>query len=149
MGTNARLDSLQAAFLRTKLRHLAAWTEARRSLAAGYRERLQELPIRLPAEPAEAPHTYHQFTIRAQRRDALQRHLAENGIGSRIYYPITLPMQPAFSEMGHKSGDFPISEALASEVLSLPIFPGLTGEEQDRVAGTVRDFYAELKGGGP
>jgi len=149
LGTNARLDSLQAAFLRTKLRHLPAWTEARRALAAGYRERLQELPIRLPAEPAEAPHTYHQFTIRAQRRDALQRHLAENGIGSRIYYPITLPMQPAFSELGHKSGDFPISEALASEVLSLPIFPGLTGEEQDRVAGTVRDFYAELKGGGP
>ena len=148
LGTNARLDSLQAAFLRTKLRHLAAWTEARRALAAGYRERLEGLPIRLPAEPAEAPHTYHQFTIRAPRRDALQRFLAERGIGSRIYYPITLPMQPAFADLGHGSGDFPISEALASEVLSLPIFPGLTGEEQDRVSGAVRDFYAELKGGG-
>jgi dTDP-4-amino-4,6-dideoxygalactose transaminase len=148
LGTNARLDSLQAAFLRTKLRHLPAWTEARRALAERYRERLQGLPIRLPAEPAEAPHTYHQFTIRAPRREALQRFLADRGIGSRIYYPITLPMQPAFAHLGHGSGDFPISEALASEVLSLPIFPGLTGEEQDRVSGAVRDFYGEVKGGG-
>ena len=148
LGTNARLDSLQAAFLRTKLRHLPAWTKARRALAETYRARLQGLPIRLPAEPAEAPHTYHQFTIRAPRRDALQQFLAERGVGSRIYYPITLPMQPAFADLGHGSGDFPISEALASEVLSLPIFPGLTGEEQDRVAGAVRDFYVELKGGG-
>ncbi len=142
LGTNARLDALQAVFLRTKLRHLPAWTEARRALADGYRRRLGGAPIGLPAEPAGARHTYHQFTIRAPRRDALQRHLAERGIGARIYYPITLPMQPAFADLGHASGDFPVSETLASEVLSLPLFPGMTAEEQDRVAAAIRDFYA-------
>ena len=147
LGTNARLDSLQAAFLRTKLRHLAAWTEARRSLAEGYRRKLQAVPVQPPAEPTGARHTYHQFTIRAPRRDALQRHLAERGIGTRIYYPITLPMQPAFADLGHGSGDFPISEILASEVLSLPLFPGLTDEEQERVVSAIGDFYAESKGG--
>jgi len=148
LGTNARLDSLQAAFLRTKLRHLAAWTEARRSLAEGYRRKFQGVAIQLPAEPTGSRHTYHQFTIRAPRRDALQKHLAERGIGTRIYYPITLPMQPAFADLGHGSGDFPISEILASEVLSLPLFPGLSDDEQDRVVGAIRDFYAESKGGG-
>jgi len=147
LGTNARLDSLQAAFLRTKLRHLAAWTEARRELAAGYRRKLHGVPVQVPTEPSEARHTYHQFTIRAPRRDLLQRHLAERGIGTRIYYPITLPMQPAFADLGHASGDFPISEILASEVLSLPLFPGLTAEEQDRVVGAVDEFYADSKDG--
>jgi len=146
LGTNARLDALQAAFLRTKLRHLAAWTEARRALAEGYRRKLSGVSIQLPVEPTGARHTYHQFTIRASRRDALQRHLAERGIGTRIYYPITLPMQPAFADLGHGSGDFPISEILASEVLSLPLFPGLTDEEQDRVAGAIGDFYAASSG---
>ena len=148
LGTNARLDSLQAAFLRTKLRHLASWTEARRTLAENYRRLLSGVAVRLPAEPRDARHTYHQFTIRAARRDVLQRHLADQGIGTRIYYPITVPLQPVFADLGHTSSDFPISELLASEVLSLPLFPGLTAEEQERVAAAILDFCGESKGEG-
>jgi dTDP-4-amino-4,6-dideoxygalactose transaminase len=141
LGTNARLDALQAAFLRTKLRYLPQWTEARRTLAARYRAALAGTPVTLPSESATARHTYHQFTIRAPRRDALQAHLASRGIATRVYYPITLPMQPAFAALGHRAGDFPISERLASEVLSLPIFPELTPDEVERVAAAVREFY--------
>jgi len=147
LGTNARLDALQAAFLRTKLRFLSAWTEARRAAAARYRSALAGAPVTLPFEAAGARHTYHQFTIRAPQRDRLQAHLAEREIGSRIYYPITLPAQPCFAFLGHRAGEFPVSERLAGEVLSLPIFPGLTGDEVDRVAAAVLDFYAGASGG--
>ncbi len=141
LGTNARLDALQAVFLRTKLRHLPAWTEERRRLAGRYRAALAGLPVGLPPEPAGAPHTYHQFTIRAPERDRLQRHLAGRGVSTRIYYPVTLPAQPCFAYLNHDAGDFPVSETLAREVLSLPIFPGLGDARVDRVAGEIRDFY--------
>jgi dTDP-4-amino-4,6-dideoxygalactose transaminase len=148
LGTNARLDALQAAFLRTKLKHLAEWTEARRSIAARYREALLGTPVVLPEEPAGARHTYHQFTIRAPERDALLRALAERGIGARVYYPIPLPSQPVFAEQGWRAADFPVSAELAAEVLSLPIFPGLTEGEVDRVAGAIRAFYEGSGGEG-
>ena len=141
LGTNARLDALQAVFLRTKLRHLAAWTEARRAIAARYRVALEGAPIALPEEPEGSRHTYHQFTIRAPRRDALQKALAERGIASRVYYPIPLPAQPVFAEGGWRAADYPISLRLSEEVLSIPIFPGLTEAEIDRVAGAIHDFY--------
>lgn len=147
LGTNARLDALQAVFLRTKLRHLPAWTEERRRLAARYRSGLAGLPLGLPPEPAGAPHTYHQFTIRAPQRDRLQKHLADQGVATRIYYPITLPAQPCFSYLNHHEGDFPVSEMLAREVLSLPLFPGLGEERVDHVAGAVREFYRGPAGG--
>ena len=143
LGTNARLDALQAAFLRTKLRHLAAWTEARRAIAARYRRALQGTSVLLPPDPAEARHTYHRFTIRAARRDALAAHLKERGIASRIYYPIIVPAQPAFASLGYAPGDHPVSERLAAEVLSLPIYPGLTDEQVDRVAREIRAFLGE------
>jgi dTDP-4-amino-4,6-dideoxygalactose transaminase len=146
LGTNARLDALQAAFLRTKLRHLAAWTEARRSLASLYRTALQGAPITLPEEPEGSRHTYHQFTVRAPRREALQAWLAERGIGTRVYYPIPLPAQPVFAEQGWTSDPFPVSNRAAAEVLSLPIFPGLTEGEVGRVAGAVRAFYDDRPG---
>lgn len=142
LGTNARLDALQAAFLRTKLRHLPGWIEERRRLAGRYRSALAGTPVLLPPEPPGAPHTYHQFTVRAPERDALQRHLAVRGITTRVYYPIPLPAQPAFSSMGHREGEFPVAERLAREVLSLPIFPGLDDGRLDRVAGEIRAFYA-------
>lgn len=142
LGTNARLDALQAAFLRTKLRFLAEWTETRRALAARYRSAFEGVPVTLPAEPPGARHTYHQFTIRTPDRDRLQAWLAERGIGARVYYPITLPAQPCFESMGHRPGDFPVSERLAGEVLSLPVFPGMTEDEVTRVAGAVREFHA-------
>lgn len=143
LGTNARLDALQAAFLRTKLRHLPAWTEARRALAARYRSALKGTPITLPPNPESARHTYHQFTIRAPKRDALAAHLKERGIATRIYYPIIVPAQPAFASLGYEPGDHPISERLTEEVLSLPIYPGLTEEQVDRVAREIRAFYGE------
>ena len=143
LGTNARLDALQAAFLRTKLRHLPAWTEARRALASRYRAKLQGSAISLPPDPNEATHTYHQFTIRAPKRDALATRLKERGIATRIYYPIIVPAQPAFASLGYEPGDHPVSERLAEEVLSLPIYPGLTEEQVDRVAREIRAFYGE------
>jgi dTDP-4-amino-4,6-dideoxygalactose transaminase len=143
LGTNARLDALQAALLRTKLRHLEAWTGQRRDTAARYREALAGTPVILPEEPAGARHTYHQFTIRAPERDALQKRLAEQGIGSRVYYPIPLPAQPVFAEEGWRVEAFPVSQTLSREVLSLPIFPGLTTAEVDRVAAAIRAFYGE------
>ena len=143
VGTNARLDALQAAFLRTKLRHLDAWVAARRDAAQAYREALAGAPVTLPEEPAGAKHTYHQFTIRASRRDALQSYLREQGVATRIYYPIPLHLQPALAPLGLGPGTFPVSEQLAGEVISLPLFPGITREQIERVASCVRAFYTE------
>jgi len=147
LGTNARLDALQAAFLRTKLRHLEGWIEQRRASAALYRDALAGSPVLTPAEPEGARHTYHQFTILAPERDDLQRHLKERGIASRVYYPVPLHLQPCFSELGHKPGDFPVAERLAGNALSLPIFPGITPEQIRRVAGAIRAFYSGTRGG--
>jgi dTDP-4-amino-4,6-dideoxygalactose transaminase len=141
LGTNARLDALQAAFLRTKLRRLLAWTEERRALAARYRNGLAGSPVGLPPDPESAIHTYHQFTIRAPLRDALAAHLRERGIATRIYYPRTVPAQPCFAHLGLATDAFPVSERLAREVLSLPIYPGLAPEQADRVASEIRSFY--------
>jgi dTDP-4-amino-4,6-dideoxygalactose transaminase len=141
LGTNARLDGLQAALLRVKLRHLGAWTEGRRRNAATYREALAGSPVTLPAEPEGALHTYHQFTIRAPRRDALQAHLRDRGIASRIYYPIPVPAQPCFDPNGECGGRYPTSEALAADVLSLPVGPELETVDVRRVAAAVHAFY--------
>jgi len=146
LGTNARLDALQAAFLRTKLRHLEKWTEARRELAARYRRGLAGTPVGLPPDPDGARHTYHQFTIRAPRRDALASRLRERGIATRVYYPLTVPAQPCFRSLGLTPGSFPVSEQLTREVLSLPIYPGLAADQVDRVAREVRAFYEETPG---
>jgi dTDP-4-amino-4,6-dideoxygalactose transaminase len=144
LGTNARLDALQAAFLRTKLRRLPAWTEERRSLAARYRRGLEGVPVGLPPDPQNAKHTYHQFTIRAPMRDALAGRLRERGIATRIYYPRTVPAQPCFAHLGFGPGAFPVAERFAREVLSLPIYPGLAMEQADRVAGEIRSFYEDI-----
>jgi len=146
LGTNARLDTLQAAFLRTKLRHLSEWIAARRAAAKLYRAALAGTPVSLPADPEGALHTYYQFTICAPERDRLQTFLRESGIGTRVYYPIPLHAQPCFEYLGNAPGDFPVSERLAREVLSLPIFPGITPEQIERVAKAVRDFYGGAAG---
>ncbi len=147
LGTNARLDALQAAFLRTKLRHLPAWTEARRALAARYRRGLEGTPVGLPPNPDRARHTYHQFTIVAPRRDALASRLKERGIATRVYYPLTVPAQPCFRSLGLIPGSFPVSERLTREVLSLPIYPGLAADQVDRVVREIRAFYEEAPAG--
>jgi dTDP-4-amino-4,6-dideoxygalactose transaminase len=147
LGTNGRLDALQAAFLRTKLRYLSEWNAARRASAALYSAALAGTPVTLPTETEGAFHTYHQFTVRAPERDRLQASLRERRIATRIYYPIPLHAQPCFEYLGNRIGEFPVSEQLAREVLSLPIFPGITPDQIERVARAVGEFYGSH--GGP
>ncbi|MCG6987582.1 MAG: DegT/DnrJ/EryC1/StrS family aminotransferase [Gemmatimonadetes bacterium] len=142
VGTNSRLDALQAAVLRVKLRHLDGWAAARRENARRYAALLADVEgVRLPHVVDGNFHVYNQFTVRARGRDALRKHLTEQGIGSGIYYPVPLHLQECFASLGGKRGDFPVTEALCDEVLSLPIFPELGEDRIGRVAESVRAFY--------
>jgi dTDP-4-amino-4,6-dideoxygalactose transaminase len=142
VGTNSRLDTLQAAVLLAKLPYLDRWIAGRRDNAALYDELLADLePVTTPVVEEGNFHTYNQYTIRAERRDELRTFLEGKGIGSGLYYPVPLHLQPCFQVLGYSAGDFPVAETLCGEVLSLPIYPEL-GEERVRiVAATVRDFY--------
>ena len=140
-GWNSRLDEIQAAVLRVKLRHLAEWQRARRSNAAEYTRLLQQVPgIMPPQEPEGLEHVYHQYTIRTEQRDALQQHLAARRIGSTVYYPYPLHLQPLYRPLGHKAGDFPHSERAAQEVLSLPMYPELRKDQIARVVEAIAEF---------
>jgi len=140
-GMNSRLDALQAAVLNVKLDHLDDWTRVRQRNAALYRELLSGVVTPPAAQPYQTSHVYNQFVIRCARRDELRAFLAESGVGTEVYYPLPLHLQPALASYGHKAGDFPVSEQLAKEVLALPIFSELTGEEITTVAGLIREFY--------
>jgi dTDP-4-amino-4,6-dideoxygalactose transaminase len=140
IGTNSRLDAIQAAILRVKLAHLDSWNERRRSIAGIYTEQLGEF-VEVPKIFEEREHIFHQYTIRCGKRDLLARHLKEKGIASAVHYPRPLHLQPAFSYLGHKAGDFPVSEQLSVEVLSLPVYPELTDREVEEVVEGVRSFY--------
>ncbi len=140
-GLNSRLDELQAAILRVKLRHLADWQRARQSHAAEYTRQLSQIPgVMPPVAPEGYEHAFHQYTIRVEKRDALQRALSERNIGSSVYYPVPLHLQPLYASLGHKPGDFPHAERAAQEVLSLPMYPELRAEQIARVTGTIADF---------
>jgi dTDP-4-amino-4,6-dideoxygalactose transaminase len=140
-GWNSRLDEIQAAILRVKLRHLADWQRARRANAAEYARLLQQVPgVMPPFEPEGLEHVYHQYTIRTERRDALQQHLAARKIGSTVYYPHPLHLQPLYAHLGHKPGDFPHAERAAQEVLSLPMYPELRKDQIARVVEAIADF---------
>ncbi len=141
LGYNSRLDELQAAALRVKLRYLADWTAARQRIAALYDELLADLPVTTPYVAPEATHVYHQYTIRAPHRDALRVFLAEQGIGSAVYYPVPLHRQEMYADLGMDEGSLPEAERAAREVLSLPIYPELTEEQVVKVAEAVRCFY--------
>jgi dTDP-4-amino-4,6-dideoxygalactose transaminase len=142
VGTNSRLDALQAAVLRVKLRHLDVWTAARRENACRYEGMLAGLDaVRVPAVAEGAFHVYNQYTVRAERRDELRAWLGERDIGSGVYYPVPLHLQDCFSSLGGRRGDLPVSEALCEEVLSLPIFPEVGEDRQQRVAEAIRAFY--------
>ena len=140
-GYNGRLDAIQAGILTVKLRHLPEWTLARREAAARYRELFTEAgaPELAPFEPAWAKPVYHVYVIRVPDRDALMRHLAEAGIGTGIHYPVPLHLQKAYEWLGYQAGDFPVTEQVARKIVSLPMFPGLTVEEQSRVVTGVMD----------
>lgn len=146
-GINSRLDELQAAILRVGLRHLSAWTERRRALAALYLEELGGGPVSLPEERPYARAVYHLFVVRHRRRDAVIEALRGRGIGSLVHYPIPLHLQPAFSSLGGKPGDLPVAERAAREVLSLPLYPELADAQARAVAAAVRELGPALAGG--
>ena len=145
VGWNARLDGMQAAALSVKLQYIGGWNDRRRALAARYHEALGALDLdgelTLPLVHPDAEHVFHQYVVRARRRDALRAHLAERGIGTEIYYPGPLHLQPCFESLGHGPGDFPVAERACEEVLALPVYAYLTDEEQDRVVAAIGSFY--------
>ncbi|MGB7847133.1 MAG: DegT/DnrJ/EryC1/StrS family aminotransferase, partial [Candidatus Acidiferrum sp.] len=147
LGMNSRLDALQAAILRVKLRHLDQWIAARRRNADRYRELLHEFRLEsVITSPIPSPtyaHVYNQFTIRVKDRDALREHLQGRGIPTEIYYPKPLHLQKAFEYLGYKPSELPASEAASAEVISLPIYPELTEEQQRAVVAAIADFNVE------
>ena len=155
IGWNCRLDAVQAAVLRVKLKHLDDWNQRRRIVACRYfglfaaaglvKTGAQAVdtaaPVVLLASSPDAHHIYHQFVVRALHRDKLRSFLTERGIGSEIYYPVPLHLQQCFAYLGYRAGDLPESERAAREVLALPIFPELREDEQQRVVSTIAEFY--------
>jgi len=147
LGVNSRLDALQAAILRVKLRHLETWTEGRRRNADSYRALLYSAGLGThvvpPVEPVGMRHVYNQFVIRVLARDELRRHLSLSRIPTEIYYPESLHLQPAFSYLGYAPGQFPQTEIAAQQVLALPIFPELTRNQQTQVVDAIAQFYQQ------
>jgi dTDP-4-amino-4,6-dideoxygalactose transaminase len=145
LGINSRIDALQAAILRVKLRYLNNWTEGRRRNAATYGELFAEYHLTerlaLPCTPESSFHVYNQYSIRTPRRDELQGYLRDQGILTEVYYPSPLHVEPAFAYLGYNNGDFPNAEAACREVLSLPIYPELTLDQQRAVVAAISHFY--------
>ena len=144
VGGNFRMDALQAAILRVKAPHLAAWTEARRANAARYRELLGAAgldgAVTLPVDPTDRLHIYNQFVIRTADRDGLKKHLDAQGIGNEIYYPVPFHLQPCFADLGYRRGAFPHAERAAAESLAIPIYGELTRDQQDAVVSAIASF---------
>jgi dTDP-4-amino-4,6-dideoxygalactose transaminase len=151
IGWNCRLDAIQAAILRVKLGHIEAWNQQRRRRAATYDRLLikaglasnkSDSRVRPLQTSPHAFHVCHQYVIRAARRDELRKFLSERKIGSEVYYPVPLHLQPCFAYLGYSVGDLPESERAAAEVLALPMFPELTEAEQERVVDSIAEFYS-------
>jgi dTDP-4-amino-4,6-dideoxygalactose transaminase len=142
VGYNSRLDALQAAVLLVKIARLQTWSEARRANAAYYDAAFADVSeVITPYVAPESEHIFNQYTLRVQRRDALQEHLKAAGIGNSIYYPLPLHLQPCFAYLGYTEGQCPVAEQASREVLSLPVFPELTAAQRDDVVAAVRGFY--------
>jgi dTDP-4-amino-4,6-dideoxygalactose transaminase len=144
VGYCTRLDEIQAAVLRVKLKRIDQWNEARRANASHYIDSFGGLSLKLPIAKPENYHVYHQFTIRHPKRDQVKAGLAQREVGSGIYYPSPLHLQKAYLSLGYRPGDFPESERIANEVLSLPVFPELSTADRDLVAQAVRQSVMEL-----
>jgi dTDP-4-amino-4,6-dideoxygalactose transaminase len=135
VGYNGRLDTIQAGFLDVKLNHLPCWTDLRRAAAKRYNEMFKSVPgVITPFEPTGSKPVYHLYVIRVPNRDQIQAQLTKAGIGTGIHYPVPIHLQKAYADLGYRKGDLPVTEMLASEILSLPMFPHLTVKDQQRVA---------------
>ena len=146
-GRNSRLDEIQAAILRVKLKRLDLWNGERRRKALTYKRMLESTEVVCPVENEQARHVYHLFVIRTKRRNALQAFLKEKGIGTLIHYPTPIHIQKAYRELGYRKGDLPVTEKHAQEVLSLPFFPELTTEEMGKVNEGIKSFFRESEKG--
>ena len=151
VGWNSRLDTLQAAVLQVKLRRVAGGNARRGELACLYHRKFREAGLRgettadgivVPYADPRAKHVFHQYVIRAPRRDALREFLTSRYIGTEVYYPLPLHLQASLKDLGYKAGDFPVAERAAAEVLALPIYPGLREDEVETVVDAIREFYA-------
>lgn len=138
LGFNSRLDEIQAAVLRVKLKYLGEWTARRQAIAVRYRAGLAGLGPTLPVERSGSTHVYHQFAIRVPDRDAVQQRMGERGVQTAVYYPHPLHLQPLYRELGYRTGDFPEAERAAGEVLCLPMYPELTDAQVDEVVDACR-----------
>jgi dTDP-4-amino-4,6-dideoxygalactose transaminase len=142
-GYNGRLDALQAGFLTTKLRHLAQWNRNRQEVAKRYDQALAAVDgVVAPLCPDSARSVYHLYVIRIEQREALQKHLAKSGIGTGIHYPVPLHLQEAYRHLQYSVGSFPVCERVASEILSLPMYPQLRAEQSRRVVDEVTAFLS-------
>lgn len=139
LAWNRRMDTLQAAVLLIKLKHLDRWNKMRQDVAEGYRQELSNLPIKLPGVAENRTHVYHQFVIRAKRRNYLQKYLQSKRISTGIHYPIPIHLQKVYSHLGYKKGDFPVTEALSIEILSLPMYPELTETQVKFIANCIKE----------
>jgi dTDP-4-amino-4,6-dideoxygalactose transaminase len=143
-GYNYRMDAIQAAVLNVKLKHLEAWTEARRIHAAHYDTLLTARGVQTPARGNEYRHVYHVYAVRLSGRDVVRRRLETAGVACGMHYPVPVHLQPAYRELGYGIGDFPVAERLATQTLSLPIYPELAGQQIERVAALLRDIPDEV-----
>jgi len=144
-GYNRRLDTLQAAVLRVKLRYLEKWNAARRWNAVLYHKFLDGCGLLLPGEAPGAESVWHLYVIRAEQRDALKEHLISRGISASVHYPIPIHVQPAYLDLGYKKGDFPVTESCAHQVLSLPMYAEISQDQIEYVAKTIRNFLSARK----
>lgn len=141
IGGNFRLDGIQGAILNVKLKYLESWNDKRRQHAALYDSLFADSPIKTPKIDADNVSIYHQYTVTVPERDKLQEYLAENRIGAAVFYPKPLHIQDCFAELGYKQGDLPVAERLCNEVLSLPIYPELSPDQIEHVAGTALKYF--------
>lgn len=141
IGICGRLDEVQAAVLTVKMKHLHEWNEHRRKVATVYQDLLKDTPVQTPFVPADAYHTYHQYVIRAPKRDELRDYLRSHEIGCDVYYPVPLHLQPCFEFLGYRKGQFPIAEKLCHETLALPVNAEITIPEVETVCAQIRTFY--------
>src|SRR5206468_6553355 len=140
-GFNSRLDEIQAAILRVKLPHLDRWNARRIDIAAKYSEAFARLPIELPVTAPGNSHIFHVYALLTERRDALQQFLADRGVPTIIYYPRPLHTQKVYADCGWREGDFPVAEAVSKRILPLPMYPELTDEQVEYVAGVVKEYF--------